>query len=170
MSEVKINGAKIYLKNVRVIFANLEDEGFGKSITIDATDKDVKKGIEQWVKENKIGKTNPGEANFKTYEETVQYSFRLNEKTKFVYLSGVPEGSLGYGAEVSLSANAFEYNNKFGHAISASLSAVVIEKAALSAADDDIAELLADDEDGDTVEVAPGIEGKKIDVAEIPFD
>lgn len=168
MSEVKINGAKIYLKNVRVIFANLEDEGFGKSITIDATDKDIQAGITQWVKENKIGKTNPGEANFKTYEETVQYGLRLNDKTKFVYRSGVPEGSLGYGSVVSLSANAFEYNNKFGHAMSASLSAVVVEKAAITAADDDIAELLAD-EDGETVEVAPGIEAKKIDAAEIPF-
>jgi hypothetical protein len=167
MSEVKVNGIKIQLKNVKVIFANVIDEGFGKSITIDATDKDIKAGIEQWVKENKIGKTNPGEANFKTYEETVQYSFRLNDKTKFVYRSGVPEGSLGYGAEVSLAANAFEYNNKFGHAISASISAVIVEKAAKTGADDDIADLLGDDDD--TVEVAPGVKGKPVDTAEIPF-
>lgn len=167
MSEVKVNGAKIYLKNVKVIFATLEDEGFGKSIVIDATDKDIKAGITKWVKENNIGKTTPGEANFKTYEDTIQYNFRLNDKTKFAYRTGTKEGDLGYGAEVSLSANAFEYNNKFGHAISASLSAVVVEKPAQTGADDDIAELMGDDE---TVEVAPGIEGTPIDVAEIPFD
>jgi len=168
MSEVKVNGIKIQLKNVKVIFANLEDEGFGKSITIDATDKDIKKGIEDWVKENKIGKTNPGEANFKTYEDVIQYSFRLNDKSKFVYCSGVPEGSLGYGAEVSLAANAFEYNNKFGKGVSASLSAIVVEKAASTGADADIADLLEDDDE--TVEVAPGVSGTPIDITgDVPF-
>jgi len=157
MSEVKVNGVKIYLKNVKVIFATLSDEGFGRSITIDATDKDIKKGIEDWVKANKIGKDTPGEAKFKTYEETIQYNFRLNDKTKFVYRSGVSEGDLGWGSIVSLSANAFEYNNKFGKGFSASLSAVVVEKGAASGADDDLAELLEDEE------------GTPVDISEIPF-
>lgn len=158
MSEVTHNNEKIYLKGVKVIFANLEDEGFGRSITIDATDKDIKAGIEAWVKENKIGKTNPGVANFKTYEDTVQYSLRLNDSTKFVAHSGLSNKDLGYGATVSLAANAFEYDNKFGKGVSASLSAVVIEKGKSSGADADIAELL-----GDVDEDAP------IDLSEIPF-
>lgn len=168
MSEITIKEAKIYIKNVRVIFATLEDEGFGRSITIDATDKDIKKGIEDWVKANKIGKDHPGEANFKTYEDVIQYNFRLNDKTKFVYRSGVPEGSLSYGAEISLSANAFEYNNKFGKGFSASLSAVVVEKAASTGADADIAELLDLSEDEKAaVDKVGG--GTPIDVSEIPF-
>ena len=161
MSEVKVNGAKIYLKGVKVVFASLQDEGFGKSITVDATDKDIKSGIEQWVKENKIGKTNPGVTNFKDYEGTIQYAFKLNDKTKIVYRTGVSEGDLGWGSVVSLSANAFEYNNKFGKGTSASLSAVVVEKGAASGADDDLAELLEDaDIEG----------GEAVDLSTIPFN
>lgn len=162
MSEVTHNKEKIYLKNVKVIFANLEDEGFGRSITIDATDKEIKSTIEAWVKENKIGKTNPGEANFKTYEDVIQYSLRLNDNTKFVGRSGLSEKDLGYGATVSLAANAFDYDNKFGKGVSASLSAVVIEKGKSSGADADIAELL----EGDDEAVA---QGTPIDTSEIPF-
>jgi hypothetical protein len=169
MSEVVINGPKIYLKNVRVIFATLEDEGFGRSLTIDATDKDIKAGIEKWVKENKIGKDHPGEANFKTYEDIVQYNLRLNDKSKFVYRSGVPEGSLGYNAEVSIAANAFEYNNKFGKGTSASISAVVVEKAATTGADADIAELLdLSEEEKAAIDKVGG--GTPVDVSEIPFN
>ena len=165
MSEVTINETKIYIKNVKVIFANLEDEGFGRSITIDATDKDVKKGITDWVKANNIGKTSPGEANFKTYEEVIQYAFRLNDKTKFLYTTGTKEGDLGYGAEVSLAANAFEYNNKFGKGSSASLSAVVVEKSASTGAEADFAELL--DEDEQSAIDSEG--GEAVDVSTIPF-
>lgn len=168
MSEVTVNGVKIYLKGVKVVFANIEDEGFGRSITIDATDKETKKAIEAWVKENKIGKEHPGEANFKTYEDTIQYSFRLNDNTKFVGRSGLTEKDLGYGATVSLAANAFDYDNKYGKGTSASLSAVVIEKGKSSGADADLAELLEDDKEN--VEVAPGVEGKPVDVSEIPFN
>ena len=161
MSEVTVKGTKIYLKNVKVIFESLEDTGFGRSITIDATDKDIQKGITDWVKANKIGKDHPGEANFKTYEETIQYNFRLNDKTKFVYTAGTKEGDLGYGAEISIDANAFEYNNKFGHGFSASLSAVVVEKAASTGADDDLAELLEGDD--------PLEGGEPVDLSEVPF-
>lgn len=162
MSEVTVKDAKIYLKNVKVIFVSLQDEGFGRSVTIDATDKDVQKGISDWVKANKIGKDHPGEANFKTYEEVIQYGFRLNDKTKFVYTSGTKEGDLGYGSTISLAANSFEYNNKFGKGVSASVSAIVVEKAATTGADDDLAELLGDDiiESGEPVD---------INLAEIPF-
>lgn len=171
MSEVKFNAEKpekIYLKGVKVIFATLEDEGFGRSITIDATDKDIKAGIEKWVKDNKIGKDNPGVANFKTYEETIQYNLRLNDNTKFVYSTGTKEGDLGYGAVVSLSANAFEYNNKFGKGTSASLSAVVVEKGRSSGADDDIAELMdLSDEEKAAIDTVGG--GTPVDTSEIPF-
>ena len=46
---------KITLKGVKVIFANLVDDGFGKSITIDATDKDTHDKIAAWVRANNIG-------------------------------------------------------------------------------------------------------------------
>jgi len=162
MSEVTVKDTKIQIKNAKVIFATLQDEGFGRSIVIDVTDKELQTAIEGWVKANKIGKANPGVANFKTYEDTVQYNFRLNDSTKIVYRSGVSEGSLGYGAVISLSANAFEYNNKFGKGTSASLSAVVVEKGRSTGADADLAELL----DGEDIIAS----GEPIELSdEIPF-
>ena len=149
---------KIYLKNVKVVFANLQDEGFGRSITIDATEPEIQKQIEEWVATNNIGKApNQGVANFKTYEDTVQYAFKINDSTKFVYANGLSETDLGYRAEVSLAANAFDYDNKFGKGTSSSLSAVVVQKGKATGADSDIAELM-------------GLEdGEKIDLTEIPF-
>src|SRR5690606_40002620 len=120
---------KIYLKNVKVIFANLKDEGFGRSITIDCTEPEIGEAIEAWVVANKIGKApNTGVPNFKTYEDTIQYAFKINDSTKFVYADGLGEADLGYRAEVSLAANAFDYDNKFGKGTSSSLSAVVVHK------------------------------------------
>lgn len=140
---------KITLKDVKVIFANIKDEGFGRSITIDATDKEVQKKIEDWVKENKIGKKNPGEVNFKEYQpdegdKVIQYAFKINDYTKFIGLNGLTIDDLGYGAEVSLTAQSFSYDNKFGKGTSASLTAVLINKAVRTSADDDIDNLLSE--------------------------
>jgi len=168
MSEVTVKDTKIQIKNAKVIFATLEDEGFGRSIVIDATDKELQEAIKEWVKANKIGKDHPGVANFKTYEETIQYNFRLNDNTKIVYRSGVSEGSLGYGAVISLSANAFEYNNKFGKGTSASLSAVVVEKGRSTGADADLAELLEVSEE-EQAEIDKIGGESKVDLNEIPF-
>jgi len=161
--EAAPNPTKIYLKNVKVIFANHVDEGFGRSITINATEPDVATAIEEWVAKNKIGKaTNAGKAVFKTYEDTIQYSLKLNDNTKFVYSEGLSEKDLGYGSVVSLAANAFDYDNKFGKGTSASLSAVIVHKGKASGADDDIAELLGDiDED-----IA---NGEPVDTDKVPF-
>lgn len=135
--------AKLTLRGVEVIFANLEDEGFGRSITIDATDPNIKKSITEWVKVNKIGKGDKaGVPNFKEYEDKIQYSFKINDFTRFAGLNGLSEKDLGFGAKVSLIANAFEYDNKFGKGISGSLSAVVVERRASTSADADLEELL----------------------------
>lgn len=156
---------KIKLNNIKVIFANIKDEGFGRSITIDATDTGVQREIENWVKANKIGKSTPGEAKFKEYQpevgdKTIQYSFKINDYTKFIGLNGLTIDDLGYGAEISLVAQAFEYNNKFGKGTSASLSAVLILKAIRTSADDDIDDLL--NEAGvDQQEVQSGYEKAK---------
>lgn len=175
---------KIKLKDVKVIFANLEDEGFGRSITIDATDENTQKQISEWVKANKIGKgEKAGVANFKEYQpedggKVIQFSFRLNEHTQFVGFHGLDKGNLGYGATVSLIANAFEYNNKFGTGIGASLSAVLITKGSSTAADSDVAELIGDH--GGEPEKLPKPEdnlptdaevmgGETVDLSDIPF-
>ena len=114
----------IILKNQKVVFAELEDKGFGKSLTI-AVDAAAKKAIEAWVKENNI---NGGTAKFKTYtnentkETTEQYSFKFS---KFTQIEPV-DAKLGFGAVVNLQARAYDYDNKFGKGTSASLSGVYV--------------------------------------------
>lgn len=146
MSErIRLNGAK-------VVFANLDDTGFGRSITIDATGADVQKEITDWVKENNIGKGDKaGVPNFKEYEGKKQYAFKINDYTRYAGLNGLTINNLGFGARVSLIAQAFTYDNKFGKGTSASLTAVVVEKAADSASDGDLAELLEDAPDATPV-------------------
>ena len=127
---------EIVLKNVKVIFADLEDRGFGRNIVIDATDSAIRDAISNWVKDNNI---NGGEAKFKDYttkegEETKQYTFKLSNYTEFDGDNNLNEKSLGYGAIVNLSASAYDYNNKFGAGTSASLRAVYIKQGAVKSA------------------------------------
>lgn len=127
---------EIVLKNVKVIFADLEDRGFGRNIVIDATDPSIRDAITNWVKDNNI---NGGEAKFKDYttkdgEETKQYTFKLSNYTVFDGDNNLNEKSLGYGAIINLSASAYDYNNKFGAGTSASLRAVYIKQGAVKSA------------------------------------
>jgi hypothetical protein len=134
---------KITLRDVEVVFANLVDDGFGKSITINAADKMVKEVITKWVKENNIGKgAAAGKPNFKEYEGKEQYAFKMNDYTRFAGLNGLSEKDLGFGARISLVANAFAYDNKFGKGMGGSLSAVVVEKRATTSSDGDLESLL----------------------------
>lgn len=136
---------RIRLNGVEVVFANLDDTGYGKSITVSAVDPEVEKAITEWVKENNIGKGDKaGVPNFKEYEGKKQYAFKINDYTRFAGLNGLTQNNLGFGARVSLIAQAFEWSNKFGSGISSSLTAVLVEKAANSASDGDLAELLGD--------------------------
>lgn len=167
---------KITLRDVEVIFANLEDEGFGKSITINATDKATQKKITGWVETNNIGKgDNAGKPNFKEYEGKYQYSFKINDYTRFAGLNGLEQKDLGFGARISLIANAFEYDNKFGKGTSGSLSAVVIEKRASSSSDGDLAELLGEPivTDGETIpldEIPPEfLDDEPVKLSDIPL-
>lgn len=140
---------KIKLQDCKVIFANLTDEGFGTSITIDATDEVIKDKIANWVKVNKIGKETPGVAKFKEYTPedsdttTIQYSFKINDFTKFMGIDGLTKDSLGYGAIIDLIANPFPYDNKFGKGISSSLSAVLIKEKGKTGSDEDMEELMS---------------------------
>ena len=138
-----MDNTKITLKNVKVVFVSLEDEGFGRSITVDATPKDVKEAITKWVKDNNIGKGDKaGTPNFKDYEQTTQYQFKMNDNTRFAGVNGLSEKDLGFGAQVSLTANSFAYDNKFGKGTGSSLSAVVVEARSPTSADSDLADLM----------------------------
>jgi len=119
----------IVLTHVNVIFSELVDKGFGRSITIDATDKEVQKSITEWVKANNI---NGGTPKFKEYtnekdgKTTIQYNFKLSDYTQINGKDGLGEKELGYGAVVNLQARAYEYENKFGKGISSSLDGIFV--------------------------------------------
>lgn len=119
---------ELILTHVNVIFAELKDKGFGRSITIDATAPAVKDAITKWVAANNI---NGGTPKFKNYTDkdgktTVQYQLRISEYTEVEGKNGEDENDLGYGAIVNLKARPFTYDNKFGKGVSASLRAVFI--------------------------------------------
>ena len=129
------------LKHVKVIFADLEDRGYGRSITIDVTDKETKKLVTDWCEYTGV---NGGKANIKEYKDkdgnvTLQYNFKLSKFTEIEYKDGIAE-RLGYGAVINLTARAFEYDNKFGKGISASLASVFVVEPAVSSKMDAIRE------------------------------
>ena len=119
----------IVIKNAKVVFADLEDKGFGKSITIEVT-PEIKTQIEAWVKENNINGGTPKfkeYTNEKTKETTTQYTFKFSKYTQIASEVEESEGyGIRYGATINLQARAYEYDNKFGKGISASLSGVYV--------------------------------------------
>ena len=129
------------LKHVKVIFADLEDRGYGRSVTIDVTDPETKKLVEDWCAATGV---NGGKANIKEYTNkdgsvTLQYNFKLSKFTEIEYKEGIAE-RLGFGAVINLTARAFEYDNKFGRGISASLAAIFVVEPAVSSKMDALAE------------------------------
>lgn len=123
------NIKELTIKHANIVFAELKDKGYGRNITIDATDPAIQTAIKEWVKANNI---NGGEAKIKEYtnkegKTTLQYQFKLSEYTK---IQGKDEkwgqAELGYGAVVNLTARAYEFDNKFGKGISASLAGIFI--------------------------------------------
>ena len=136
------NNRTLQLFDIKVIFADLEDRGFGRNIVIDATDEKVQEQIKEWVKENNI---NGGEAKFKDYTDkegktTKQYTFKLSQYTEFGGADNLNEKAIGYGAIVNLLASAYDYDNKFGKGTSASLRAVYVKEGQVKSALSSIAE------------------------------
>lgn len=165
---------KIKLKDARVVFYNPVDEGYGRSITIDATDETIKKQITEWVERNKIGKDEPGVPKFKEYtnektgETTVQFAFKINDYTKYAGINGLSEKDIAYGSHIDLIANAFEYSNSFtGNKtrIGQSVSAIVVRTAGSTGGDADLADLLSDFGD----EASEESDGETVSASSIPF-
>lgn len=146
-TESKVKQPKLKLKNVEVVFANLEDEGFGRSLTIKVTSENEAE-INQFFKVNQVGNEKSkviGEPNYKEYEGTKQLGIRFNDNTKFAGLNGLDQLDLGFGARIDCFINAFEYNNKFTRGatyVGASLSAVVVLSGRRTGADADLNDLL----------------------------
>ena len=131
------NKKELILKHVPIVFADTEDKGFGKSITIDAGEfKDV---IEKWVKDNNI---NGGVAKFKEYTNkegitTLQYNFKIS---KYTEIDGKDSTELGFGAVINLIASAYDYDNQFGKGTSASLRLIFVVEPRINPSMDKIRE------------------------------
>lgn len=114
---------ELIIKHANVIFSELTDKGFGRSIVIDATDEEMQKQINDWSAENGV------KPKFKDYtnkegKTTKQYTIKLSEFTQIDGQEG--EKSLGYGAVVNVIIRAFEYSNKFGKGKSCSASGIFV--------------------------------------------
>ena len=114
---------ELIIKHANVIFSELTDKGFGRSIVIDATDADLQKQINDWSTANGV------KPKFKDYTDkegktTKQYTIKLTEYTQIDGNEG--EKSLGYGAVVNVIIRSFEYNNKFGKGKSCSASGIFV--------------------------------------------
>lgn len=162
---------------LKVIFYNPKDHQFGWSITVDVTDEKVRQQIAEWVKENNIGKNNPGVANFKEYtpdggDKVYQYTFKINDHTSIASIDGpkddeAPDAGLGYGAMVRIVAGAYVYNNNFSGGkdmVGQSAQAVLILSPAAGAGAAALEELIAEEKSKEAE--SPDAE---IDVSEIPF-
>ena len=130
---------ELVLKHIKVVFAELEDKGFGTSITIDATDQAVQDEITKWVANYDI---NGGVAKFKDYtnkdgETTKQFNFKISKYTEF---GGLGDKELGFGAIVNIVARPYSYDNQFGKGTSASLAAVYVVEPKVHTLMDKIAE------------------------------
>ena len=137
-----MNEKELVLNHVKIIFSELTDKGFGRNITIDVTDPKVQQEISDWAKYNNV---QGGAPKFKKYEGkdgkvTMQYSLKISDYTKIEGKDGLGEANLGYGAVVNLIARAFEYNNKFGSGVSASLAGIYVIDPAIDTTMSKIAE------------------------------
>ena len=144
IKQIKNKMEKLKIVNAEIVFANLKDDGFGTSLTFKVTPEMEKEIVKFWAT-NKIGKTEPGVAIFKEYEGTKQFNCKITENTKFAYINGTSEYSIGFGAKVNMFIQAFEYNNKFTKGktmVGANISACVVTAGRKTGADADLSDLL----------------------------
>lgn len=160
--KLKLSGCKV------VFYTGPEDPKaaeFGTSVTI-ALDAEQKKAIEDFYKENNVGKNGDpkkGTANIKQYtnEETGvttdQWTVKFSDKTQWAGLNGLSQDSMGYGATINLIAGAFDYS-RFGGGVGVKANAIVVTKGAASNNDADLEDLMSDlGEDAD------------VDASDVPF-
>lgn len=120
--------AELIIKNVKILFADLEDKGFGKNIVIDASDKELQDLITDFYKAEKIG---AGKPKFKEYtnkdgKTTTQFTIKLTDYTDFDGKDGLGEKDLRWGATVNVLIRTFAWENKFGKGVSAFANSIYV--------------------------------------------
>ena len=138
-----MNDKLLVLKDVEVLFSQFnKDDEYGRSITIDVTDPAIRDQIDKWVADNKIGLITSGrnknednfdgKPNYKEYNETIQYTLKLNKNHDPAFKSECGDDAtlkdVRYTARINLVAQAFEFQNKFGAGVSSSVIAIALIK------------------------------------------
>lgn len=128
---------ELILNHVKVLFVELDSKNpFGTSITIDATEPEIRDKIIKWAKENKLNNPKFKEyTNEKTNQTTIQYSLKL---AKFVQIND--EDALGYGSLVNILVRAYDYENTFGKGTSKSVLSIFVVEGKTNTNMDKIAE------------------------------
>lgn len=148
------NNKKLVIENVKIIFAELKDKEFGSRITIDVTDKAIQDQITKWGEDNGVSVNFKDYTNEETGETTKQYSMKLAQFVNVVPADasredmiegidalaekGLRSLKIGRGAEVKIVASSYEYENKFGKGVSASVTALRVNKCAEFTSDSDL--------------------------------
>lgn len=120
--------AELIIKNAKIVFAELEDKGFGKNIVIDVTDKELQDLITDFYKAEKIGS---GKPKFKDYtnkdgKTTKQFTIKLSDYTDIEGKDGLDAKDLRFGAVVNILVRTYTWNNTFGEGISARAQSIFI--------------------------------------------
>lgn len=119
---------ELIIKNAKIVFAELEDNGFGKNIVIDVTDKALQDQITDFYK---VAKVADGKPKFKDYtnkdgETTKQFTLKLSEFTDIEGKDGLSSKDLRYGAKVNILVRTYEWDNKFGKGVSARAQSIFV--------------------------------------------
>lgn len=120
--------AELIIKNAKIVFAELEDMGFGKNIVIDVTDKELQDLITDFYKAEKIGS---GKPKFKDYtnkdgKTTKQFTIKLSDYTDIEGKDGLEAKDLRFGAVVNILVRTYAWNNTFGEGISARAQSIFL--------------------------------------------
>jgi len=126
---------ELIIKNAKIIFAELEDKGFGRNIVIDVTDKELQDLIVDYYKAEKIGK---GKPTFKDYtnkdgKTTTQFTIKLSDYCDIEGKDGLGAKDLRYGSEVNVLIKTYAWKNSFGEGISARAQDIYVLKAGAKA-------------------------------------
>lgn len=119
---------EMIIKSAKIVFAELEDNGYGKNIVIDASDIDLQEQIAKFYKDAKIG---DGKPKFKDYtnkdgETTKQFTLKLSEYTDIEGKDGLGAKDLRYGAKVNILVHTYNWDNKFGKGTSARVQSIFV--------------------------------------------
>lgn len=112
---------ELIIKDVKIIFAELEDKGYGRNIVIDATDENLQKVITDYYEEFNIGSGTPKFKDYTTKDgKTVkQFTIKISDYCDIEGKDGLGESDLRYGAKVNVLIKAYEWDNSFGKGVSA---------------------------------------------------